>query len=135
MPCRSRENQGIFFPKTHTSHSEPSFFFSDCELEYLLGDPPKIFEEPVGEEEEPTSPVQDMAENINHDVFPIKETNGDTNMKNINPSTLPHFDGLASKKHDTFIFEFSLVCRNYDYASDEKKFQLFPSILKNATLR
>jgi hypothetical protein len=28
--------------------------------------------------------------------FPIHESNGDTKMKNISPSSLPHFHGLVS---------------------------------------
>jgi hypothetical protein len=74
MPRRSRDNQGKFLPKTPTpSNSQPSLFFGDCELPSLttgeledpLGEQPEIFEEPIGEEEEPTSPTQTMAENRN----------------------------------------------------------------------
>jgi hypothetical protein len=67
--------------------------------------------------------------------FPIQETNGETKMKNINPSSLPHFHGLTTKDLDTFLFEFVVVCRTYDYTSDEKKIKLFPSTLKESTLR
>jgi hypothetical protein len=55
-------------------------------------------------------------------------------MKNISPTSLPHFHGLTSEDPDTFMFEFFVVCRTYDYASDEKKLKLFPSTLKDATL-
>ena len=52
MPRRSRDNQGIFLPKTPTSsNSQPSLFFSDCELEDTLGEHLEIFEEHIGEEE------------------------------------------------------------------------------------
>ena len=50
------------------------------ELENTLGEPPKFFEEPIGEEE-PISPTQTMDENRNNEIFPIKETNGEARMK------------------------------------------------------
>jgi hypothetical protein len=46
--------------------------------------------------------------------FPIWETNGETKMKNINLSTLPHSHGLISKDPNTFLFEFPAVCKTYD---------------------
>ena len=67
-------------------------------------------------------------------ALPIKETNGDTKMKNINPSILPHFHGLTTKDPATFLFEFVVICRTYDYTYDEQKLKLFPSTLKDATL-
>jgi len=68
-------------------------------------------------------------------VFPIRETNGDTKMKNISPSALPHFHGMISEDPGTFLFEFSVICRTYDYTNDEQKLKLFPSTLKDAALR
>lgn len=68
-------------------------------------------------------------------TFPIRETNGDTKMKNISPSTLPHFHGLTTEDPDTFLFEFVVIYRTYDYAKDEQKLKLFPSTLKDASLR
>jgi len=41
--------------------------------------------------------------------FPIKETHGDNKMKNISPSTLPHFNGLTIEDPDTFLFEFIVI--------------------------
>jgi len=67
-------------------------------------------------------------------AFPIKETNGDTKMKNISPSALPHFHGLTIEYLNTFLFEFVFICRTYDYTNDEKNLKLFPSTLKDATL-
>jgi len=67
-------------------------------------------------------------------VFPIRETNGYARMKNGSPSTLPHFHGLTSKDLDNFLFEFDVICRTYDYTSDDHKLKLFPSTLKDATL-
>jgi len=55
-------------------------------------------------------------------------------MKNISPSTLPHFHGLTTEDPDTFLFEFVVICQTYDYTDDEKKLKLFPSTLKDAAL-
>jgi len=53
MPCRSRGNLGIFLPNNHTPSNNKSFIsFCGCDLEEPLGEQPKIFEEPIGEEEE-----------------------------------------------------------------------------------
>jgi len=68
-------------------------------------------------------------------AFPIREIDGDTKMKNISPSILPHFHGLTIEDPDTFLFEFDVICRTYDYTYNEKKLKLFPSTLKDATLR
>jgi len=67
-------------------------------------------------------------------AFPIRETNGDTKMKNISPSALPHSHGLTTEDPDTFFLEFIVLFRTYDYAEDEKKLKLFPSTLKDAAL-
>eukprot|EP00253_Pinus_taeda_P022572 PITA_22572 len=56
-------------------------------------------------------------------------------MKNISPSALPHFHGFTTEDPDTFLFEFDVLCRTYDYAEDEKKLKLFPSTLKDVALR
>jgi len=112
-------------------------------LEEPLGDQPEIFEEPTwGEDEGEPIPTDLIAENRNDRgdreriecAFPIRETNGDTKMKNISPFALPHFHGLTSKDPDTFLFEFDVICRTYDYTTDEQKLKLFPSTLKDATL-
>ena len=83
-----------------------------------------------------------MAENRNargngeriEGTFSIRETNGDTKMKNIIPLALPHFHGLTTEDPDTFLFEFSVIFQTYDYAKDEQKLKMFPSTLKDATL-
>ena len=95
MPRRNRDNLGKNFPNTPTtSNSQPSLFFDGCELEEPLCEQPDIFEEPTGEEEEEELiPTEPMAENQNdkgnrervEGAFPIRETNGDTKMKNISP--------------------------------------------------
>lgn len=90
MPRRSRNNQEKFLWKTPTSPCiQPSLFFNDYDLEFPLVEHPENFEEPIEEEEVPTSPIQVMDDNINQGVFPIRQTNGETKMKNIRPSTPP----------------------------------------------
>jgi len=143
MLHRSRDNQRKFLPKTPTpSSSQPSFLFDDCELTYLtkgeledpLGEKPDFFEEPMGGEEEPILPTQNMAENGKNKFFPIRETNGEAKIKNISPAALPQFHGLTSEGLDTFMFEFLVAYRTYDYDFDEQKLKLFPSTLKDVVL-
>ena len=56
-------------------------------------------------------------------------------MKNISPSALPHFHGFTTEDPNTFLFEFVVLCRTYDYDEDEQKLKLFSSTVKDATLR
>jgi len=56
-----------------------------------------------------------MAENMNNEVFPIREMNVNARMKNISLTTLPNFHGLSFEDPDTFMFEFFIVYRTYDY--------------------
>lgn len=95
MPRRNRDNLGKFLTNTPTaSNIQPSLFFGDCEVEEPLGEKPYIFEEPTREEEEEEPiPIELMVGNQNdrgdreriESAFPIRETNGDTKMKNISP--------------------------------------------------
>jgi hypothetical protein len=55
-------------------------------------------------------------------------------MKNIPPSTLPNFHGMVTKDPKTFLFEFDVLCRSYDYSSDTQKLKLFPATLKDVAL-
>jgi hypothetical protein len=144
MPRRNRDNTGKFLPNTPTtSLSHPSLFFGGSDPEEPIGEPPEIYEDPITEEEQENIPPETMAENRNgrenderiEGAFPIRETNGDMKMKNISPSALPHFHGLTTEDPDTFLFEFVVLCRTYDYAEDEQKLKLFPSTLKDAALR
>ena len=66
-----------------------------------------------------TPHTHSMVENRNEDDFPIINTNGDARMKNISPSSSPHFHGLTGENPDTFLFEFVVVCRTYDYTSND----------------
>ena len=143
MPHRNRDNTEKFLPNTPTtSLSHPSLFFGGSDPEESIGEPPEIYEDPITEEEQENIPFETMAENRNdredderiEGTFPIWETNWDMKMKNISPSTLPHFHGLTTEDPDTFLFEFVVLYRTYDYAEDEKKLKLFPSTLKDAAL-
>lgn len=75
-----------------------------------------------------------MVENKDNEVFPIRETKGEARMENISHTTLPQFHGFIYEDPDTFMFNFFVVCRTYDYASYEKKLMLLPSTLKYAAL-
>ena len=68
-----------------------------------------------------------MADIEAQEAFLIREVDGKTIMKNISPSTLQHFHGLTLEYLDTFMFEFYVFCRTYEY-------ELFPSTLKDAAL-
>ena len=78
--------------------------------------------------------VEEEETQINRE-FPIMDYDDLPPMKNINPVTFPNFHGLSLEDTNIFIFEFEVVCRTYDYISDAKKLKLFPSTLKDTTLR
>lgn len=49
----------------------------------------------------------------------VRETTGETKMKNINPSSLPLFHDLILEDLETFLSEFEVICRSYDNASND----------------
>ena len=51
--------------------------------------------------------------------FPIKDLGGVTQMHIIPPSSLPNFNGLTNEDPDTFLFEFEILCRGYDYCTND----------------
>ena len=59
----------------------------------------------------------------------------DVTMKNIPPSSLPTFYGKSNEDPDTFMFEFDILCRIYNYLQDAHKLKLFPATLKDSALR
>lgn len=67
--------------------------------------------------------------------FPIRESNDDAKMKNINPSILLVFYGLSTEDPNTFLFEFEVLCRIYDFKINFDNLMLFPSNLKDFNLR
>ena len=66
--------------------------------------------------------------------FPILDTAQDVNMKNIPPSSLPTFYGKSNEDSDTFLFEFDILCRSYNYLQDSHKLKFFPARLKYSSL-
>ena len=66
--------------------------------------------------------------------FPIKDLGGVTQMHIIPPSSLPNFHGLANEDPDTFLFEFKILCRGYDYSTNNQRLKVFPLTLKGAAL-
>lgn len=67
--------------------------------------------------------------------FPIGDIRGEVPMKNIPLSSLPSFKGMTVEDPNTFLFEFDVLCRSYDYTSDAQKLKLFPATLKGVALR
>ena len=67
--------------------------------------------------------------------FPIVDEETNATMKNISPSVLPNFYGLKIEDPETFLFEFEVLCRTYDYLQDAQKLKLFLSTLKGAPLK
>jgi len=75
------------------------------------------------------------AEGDNSFGFPIVDEESRATMKNISSSVLPNFHGERNEDPETFLFEFEVVCRTYDYLEDSQKLKLFPSTLKGAALK
>lgn len=67
--------------------------------------------------------------------FPIGDIRDNAPMKNILLSSLPYFQGMIVEELKTFLFEFDVLCRSYDYVSNARKTKLFPTTLKGASLR
>ena len=66
--------------------------------------------------------------------FPLPSLVTNANLKNIPPTTLPKFYGLATKDPNTFLFEFDILCHSFDYNTDSHKLKLFSATLKESTL-
>ena len=64
-------------------------------------------------------------------VFPIVDPAAVAQMKNIPPSTFPHFHGKFHEDPDSFLFEFDILCRGYDYSTSAQKPRLFSVTLKD----
>ena len=66
--------------------------------------------------------------------FLILDTAQDVNMKNIPPSSLPTFYGKRNEDLDTFLFDFDILYRSYNYLQDAHKLKNFPTTLKESAL-
>jgi len=99
-----------------------------------LAEQVNTFEEPIREEELP-SPIENMVGNRQPKAFPTRDRNGEAKMKNINPVSLPHFQGMDFEDRNTLILEFVVVYRIYDYTSNAKKINYFllPSRMEPCT--
>ena len=67
--------------------------------------------------------------------FSILDTTPNFNMKNIPLSALTTFYGKNSEDTNTFLFEFDILCRSYNYVQDAQKLKLFLATLKDSALR
>ena len=67
--------------------------------------------------------------------FPLPSLITNANLKNIPPTTLPKFYGLATEDPDTFLFEFHILFCSFDYNTNAHKLKLFPTTLKELALR
>jgi hypothetical protein len=56
-------------------------------------------------------------------------------MKNIPLSALPTFYSKNSEDPDTFLFEFEILSRRYNYLEDVHKLKIFLATLKDSALR
>jgi hypothetical protein len=66
--------------------------------------------------------------------FPIRYLEDESPTKNISPSNIPSFNVLSSEDPYSFLFEFDICCRSYEYTTYVQKMKLFPSTLNNVTL-
>lgn len=67
--------------------------------------------------------------------FPILDIIRMITMKDIPLASLPLFHGMSLEDPSSFLFEFDILCRSYNYRDDAKKLKLFPSTLKYSTFR
>ena len=67
--------------------------------------------------------------------FPIKDLGGVTQIHIIPLLSLPNFHGLTNEDPDTFLFDFEILCRGYDYCTNDQRLKVFPLTLKGAALR
>ena len=67
--------------------------------------------------------------------FPIGNVTSDAPMRPIPLTALPSFHGLSFEDPDTFLFEFDIIFREYDFIADAQKLKIFPATLKEIALR
>lgn len=78
--------------------------------------------------------VDDPPEHVTFE-FPISNHERDIALKNIPPLALRVFYGLVIENPDTFLFKSDVLCRRYDYTTDAHRLKLFPTTLKDVSLR
>jgi len=67
--------------------------------------------------------------------FPIGDIKGDAPMNPILLTALANFNGLSTEDPNTFLFEFDIICKGYDYINDAQKLKIFLATLKGTALR
>ena len=65
---------------------------------------------------------------------PVLDTARDIVAKNSPPSILPKLHGIPTEDLDSFLFEFDILCRSYNYNQDGK-LELFSTTLKDYAFR
>ena len=115
-------------PEFHTIDSEKSIEFKGPTLSWNN----MVHEEGIGNT---NGDFEDKKEKLVTFEFPIRDTAGATQMKNIPPSALPNFRGTSSEGLNAFLFKFDMLCQSYDYSSNAQKLKLFPATLKDAAFR
>ena len=164
MRCipRARDKYGIFLPRTPsifgvgTSHQEGQREEGEFDIQFIIGESifdtkegASIFINPLvtlgyqGENREVDFEIpprnmeeeEEQLEQLESYEFTIRKPTNLAPIKNINPTALPNFRGLSTEDPDTFLFEFEVVCRTYDYPADSQNLKLFPSTLKGSSLR
>ena len=78
----------------------------------------------MGDEERASNASGDNTNNEDIEIsfgFPNLYITPNLNMKNIPPSILPHFHGLVTEDPYSFLFEFDILCRSYNYINDAQK--------------
>jgi hypothetical protein len=58
----------------------------------------------------------------------------DVAMKKIPLPSLPRFIGMSTEDLDSYLFEFGILCRSYNYTDNAQKLKLFPATLKYSAL-
>jgi len=66
--------------------------------------------------------------------LPLPSLVTNANLKNIPPTALPKFYGLATKDPNNFLFEFDKLYHKFDYNINAHKLKLFPATLKESAL-
>jgi len=67
--------------------------------------------------------------------YPIVDQVANTPMKVIPLQSISTFHGMVTEDPDSFLFEFDVLCRGYDYTTNPQNLKLFPSTLKGEALR
>lgn len=67
--------------------------------------------------------------------YSILDTVANELMRAIPLQNIPTFHGLTLEDPNAFLFEFDVLCQGYDYTTDPKKLNFFPSTLKRVALR